>query len=312
MTRLKYALCALLLVFSATAFAGDDDDGYDRWNCREQSGLIGAGLQCVSCGIQQYYSSKGKPEMVPSEKWIMLLAANGRIHRDLNSSKKRDNIRGTVESESLKRLVISQIQAYGFCSRYIGKNTQQVTGGRNYRDLSGDDWKYLNTFMEGLALDPDDRKTQNKIAKDLFGFKDTVFGNGSAEAMEKLMDDLELDKQSASVTTKRTVFKKKLSSALGNGYDISGEKSETPNVIAAGDKDQGLRRCLEEVQQRLNTPEFADGNQAFCESMASSCSLAKNFCNKNAGSNDGYRPPRPLNKSLPSPPGPGKNSGGVN
>ena len=295
---------------------GVDNGGYDSWSCREQSGLIGAGLQCVSCGVQQYYSDQGLSDIVPSEKWIMLLAVNDRIHRDLNGSRKRDNIRGTVESNNLKRLVISKIQAYGFCTKYISQRTMKLTGGRNYRDLSSEDWQYIKDFMGGARLNPNDSRDQNGIAKELFGFRDTLVGQGSAAAMSQFLDDTEEDNEGMSVMSKRSAFKNKLGKALGNGYDVSGERIDTPNTIAAGDKDQGLRQCLQEVQQRLNSPEFADGNFGFCSAMAKSCSLQDDFC----GQQNAPPIPRPANNSsygrgsgggLPPPPAPGSRGNGA-
>lgn len=307
MTRLKYALSALLLVFCATGFA--EEDGYDAWNCREGEMLKGVGLQCISCGIQKYYSDKGKSEVVPSSKWLTLLAVNARQFRTLKSGAPSSTGYGTEEANAMKRVIISQIQAYGFCTTYISRDALRATGGKQYRDMSSNDWKQFTPLIKF-----DQEESNVLTAAKAFGFRNSSFlgidqGKDALISMRSMFDDSHLN--DFDVTQKRAVFKGKLKEALSD-YDVSGERKSTPEVIAGGDKDNGLRRCLEEVQQRLNTREFSDGNQALCETMASSCQMQKGFCNKNDFSNSsGSYTPQPPSRPLGNPPSGGKPPRGV-
>ncbi|MDG0818012.1 hypothetical protein [Bdellovibrio svalbardensis] len=306
MTRLKYALSALLFVFSATAFG---EEGYDEWTCREGEMLKGVGLQCISCGVQQYYSDKGQSDVVPSSKWLTLLAVSARQFRELPKIS-TSNGYGSQETDAMKKVIIAQIQAYGFCTKYISKDTLQLTGGKNYRDLSDPDWKIITPFIKF----DHEKSAVNDIAK-RFGFKDSTilgFGTDALTNMRDFIDDSHLN--NFTVTSKRTNFKNKLNAALSNGYNISGEKIDKKEIIGSGDKDQGLTRCLEEVRQRLNSRDFSNDNVELCGAMAKSCKMDSSFCggstNSSRSNNQEYRPSS-TSKQLGPPPGTSNRSGGV-
>lgn len=296
MTRLKFALSALLLVLSATAFA----EGYDEWNCRERDMLKGMGLQCVSCGVQQYYSDKGQTDVVPSEKWIALLAVGARQFRQLSNGRPAPRTGGYSDEETnnMKKVIISQIQAYGFCTKYISSDTLKITGGKDYRDLSGKDWDYVKSLIKA----DHEERDMNKAAK-FFGFKDGFVSDLALPNMRSLMDDEHL--RDFTVDSKRKDFKDKLRSALAPEYTVSGERSTAPQIIGAGDKDNGLRQCLEEVQQRLKAEPLQNSNVAFCSTMAKACQMNDEFCGGKPKVH--YHPSG--NKNLPS--APSKGSGSV-
>lgn len=269
-------------------------DGYDRWNCREQDMLIGVGLQCISCGLQDYYSQHGQSDVVPSEKWLALLAVNARSFRPIKSyglpgRPASSNGYGTNEMDNMKRLVIAQIQSYGFCTKYISKDTMKVTRGSRYRDLSSSDWAFVKQYINFSGSS----KSLDNVAK-FFGFRGSFLGNSPMENMRSLFDDSNLDNENsnAPIIEKRRLFKDKLKSTLTE-YDISGEKIDNKiDLFAAGDADNGIHQCMEEVQKRLNSSDYSTPNVDMCENMAKSCNLATDFCH-----NDLHSQPKLQSKS---------------
>lgn len=329
MKTLRYALLTLLVVFGTSAFAtpqyasnsdeGGTDEEWDDFLCRNQTHLVGMGLQCISCGVQKYYSDHGRPNIVPSEKWISLLAVGARNFKNIESSP--DGKRhmstggyGSIEMDNMKKVVIHQIQAYGFCVNYISKDAKNVTGGKNYRDLTAAESKYV-TQAAKRALKEDDLNDVSKF----FGFKQSKFlffetsDHGAIDGAKTFFDDANLN--DATTVFKREVFKKKLNDAL-NDYDISGEKKQNrEEIIAAGDKDNGLRQCLEEVQRRLQSPEYKTANTELCQTMAAQCEVEDSVCNDpnpNGGGSVGVpQPKRKGGGKLPPPPM-GDGRGGIN
>lgn len=321
MRHLKFTLCAFLFVIGSSSLSLAEDN-YDAWNCRERDALKAAGLQCLSCGIQQFYSDKGQADVVPSEKWLAFLAVNARAFRQLGAERppqgpgkpgtpgprpSRNSGDNSQELDNMKIVMIKQLQAYGFCTRFISKDTLKVTGGKNYRDLSADDWRFLRNLISRET-----NETEVNNAAKFFGFKQPSFlgiesGKVAMQSMRDLIDDSELNEFSSS--NKRSEFKEKLKKILTSEYDVSGERTHNNQVLASDDKDQGMRKCLEEVQQRLKSPEFSDDNKAMCTSMANACGIGLGVCSEPKSS--GARPPVEVGdgpskgagrKGLPSPP----------
>ena len=303
MARLKYVLGVLLILCSAIAFAEDD---YDAWSCHEGDMLKPMGLQCISCGIQSYYGSKSNAkDIVPSEKWLVLLASGARAFYDINPKQK--NRFSDTEKTAIQKIVISQIQAYGFCTQYISKEALRATGGARYRDLSSPEWAFFKEFIK-----TDQSEAGLTEAAKKFGFQHDGFFSGSNNSafsnLKYLLDDSQIR---SSFADKRGEFKSKLEEALKPEYNASGEKSSGRQILADKDKDGGLRKCLEDVRMRLNTEAISGGSSELCESMAKACSLQSTFCQSQNGSrkesvetSGGERKPLP---PPPAPPAPANN-----
>ena len=276
----KKIILASVIFFTSASFAG-----YDSWNCRERDMLKGLGLQCISCGVQKYYSSKDEnKEVVPSEKWIALLAVNARAFRALKSDAISKSSHGysTTELDSMRRAVIAQIQAYGFCTHYMSKEAfDTITKGsvkpKPFQDLTGVEWDYFKNFVT-----KDLSKSEINAAAKKFGFKQSTVlgietgGDVAMENMQSLFDDHEFD--NGTITAKRNEFKRKLKNALSTGYDVSGEKVEKKEIFGFNEEDQGLKQCMEEVQRRMSEPQFAGENAEMCKSMVKACDLNTSFC----------------------------------
>lgn len=259
----KKTFVVLAGLFTASAALA----GYDEFDCRSNNMMELSGVACVSCGIQKYYSDKGQ-EVVPSEKWLALLAVNTRAFRNTNPGSTDDIVRSDIAKENLQKVIISQVQAYGFCKDYLGKNTARSVRSKYYPDMSSKDWEFFNGFITNSR---DRNQTElGKAAKE-FGFQSNagLFGNGNKEAYENMrymMDDV--DYRSATLFEKRSAFKEKVNEAL------YGKKL----VAVSGGDDQGLRRCLEEVQAHLNNPPSDQESVKFCATMSNACDIDTGFC----------------------------------
>lgn len=330
MTRLKYALSAILLVTgsASTSIAKT----YDEWNCREGEKLKLTALQCVSCGVQSYFSEKVGHEVVPSERWMFLLGMTAKQTIKLGG-------RG-VPSEDTDRnqqmRVIKQIQRYGFCTNY---------GDKRKRDPKKPYWRdyAFNFTNRGNA----DESKLNEIAES-FGFAKNSFlgfGNKAGGNMRYLLNNVRdynksddesgngpVDFGAQSFSDKRTTFQKRLKETLDSGYDVSGEKkSGSSTSIASTPDGDDLRVCLEQVDQMQSgnseLSSFFQSNKeniAFCKTMADSCGIEdQSFCGTiNGGSDSGGsgtikpvpRPayPGPNGPGGGLPPPPGQRPGGVN
>ncbi len=124
---------------------------------------------------------------------MALLATNVRAYRNLKSDE-------YTTQQNLQRVVISQIQAYGFCTRYLANGET--------KDMTGDDWKYFSQFTNSSDRSEDDLGAAAKK----FGFKGGggILSSGKKEAyanMKFLMDDVEI--KSADLNYKRSNFREK-------------------------------------------------------------------------------------------------------
>ncbi|AHZ86228.1 hypothetical protein Bb109J_c0885 [Bdellovibrio bacteriovorus] len=270
MKQFSKALLATAIAFSATSALA----GYDKFDCRTNEQMNMAGLECITCGIQKYYADKGTPVEV-SDKWLTLIALNVQKEYGYNT------VRSDIDKQNFQKEVIRRIQTYGFCSEYLGKKTKETRPSREYKDMSWADWKYYNEFLNRDIKISD--KKMEEIASTL-GFKDEFLGSNPAENMNYLFEGMF---ENRSLDEKRKIFKEKLKQALESDYTVSGERREkTKEFIAKGEKDQGLTRCLADLNEKFMKKPMGDKEtHAFCGVIANSCDIArvnldsqKDFC----------------------------------
>ncbi|WP_374078333.1 hypothetical protein [Bdellovibrio bacteriovorus] len=304
MKRYQQVLAIAAIAFtSATSFAG-----YDEFNCVTNDSLELSNLQCISCGISKYYADKGV-EVTPSHKWLAILALKVRENKLDKDGK--GTTTSTDAEVNYKQQVIKKIQAYGFCTEYVGKDTPSRS--KNMHDMSSTEWR---TFFEFLNRDDlPSEKSYDKLSESL-GFRSTaLFGSGGAKKnMDYLFEGFDED---LSLNDKRALFKDKLKQGVASDYNVSGEKIENSRkFISSGDKDQGLRNCLSDIKRRFFEQQMSDKETfKMCEVMANACDLARTPMSKNdfcVHRGMGLRPatgtgtqPRPL----PPPPLPSKGTG---
>lgn len=304
MKKYQHVLTVAAIVFaSATSLAG-----YDEFECVTNPNLESANLQCISCGISKYYADKGM-EVTPSHKWLALLALKAR-EQGLGVS--NGVVRSDLAKERLQKSIIAEIQAYGFCTEYLGKNTLKNGRSKNYHDVSAEEWRVFFEFINRDKIPPE--KGYAKIAEQL-GFKNPgFFGKGTAKdnmdyLFQGAFENLSLDE-------KRALFKEKLNEGLAPDYNVSGDPVEkAKEFIAAGDKDQGLRNCLSDIKKRFFEQQMSDKDTfQLCETVATSCDLSRtpmdsknDFC---IHKGMGLRPVQPPPTQIPPPPRPAKSRPG--
>lgn len=241
--------------------------GYDEFDCVTNTNLELTGLQCVACGITKYYKDKGVEGVNPSQKWLALLAVKA---RERGFSETSEIAKSSYNKEQLQKAVIRQVQRYGFCTNYVGKDT---AGSRNSPDIKGDQWKTLYEFINRGSIPPE--SAYKKIASNFFGFKSPgVFSSGNAKTK---MDFLfEGAYENISLDNKRALFREK----IVDGRDF----------IESGDDDQGLRSCLGDIKQRFFPGRDASNQMSdrdtynLCQTMAQACDIervpmsADDFC----------------------------------
>lgn len=297
---------------------------YDDAACRKNTMLDLMGLGCISRGIQDYYSTKTQdmdnpPQIVPSEKWLALLGMmetqTGRLDLDPttgrpNKRERPDQVDSIVTSPDAKEIfqrdIIMKIQAYGFCTSYVSKETNRATGGKACKDLSADDWNCLRPTIAGrMNLDT----IQLQKMAEFFGFK-------SSDDMRNLT--IGLNDPNHSIFWNSTFQERRKSFAARLDQEIA-------SGIAS--KDNGLKVCMEQMQRTLSGTSgdpivskfLANDHEglAFCRNMADSCEIDAGFCAPykpaQRGSGGGIRvtvplaPPMiPPSQGLPKPPVPGQ------
>lgn len=240
MRRFSTAAAAAILLFTANGFAG-----YDNCDTREQSDHLRlTGLTCVSCGVQMYYNSQGKGDSVnPSERWLATLAAGARNLRELNPGGKGAHSESIVKNDtammSLHQVVISQIQAYGFCA-----NKYPVA----WKDVK----KFITNNTERSAED------QKFMAKAL--------GFDSRKDFAELLND------AAKVDKNGKVQKESLE-------DVRRKFRETAStLIAEDDLDADLKSCLLEMRAKKVEQMNDQQSYNLCTTMADACDLEHDFC----------------------------------
>lgn len=271
---------------------------YDDFDCRASASLKNAYLDCVSCGAQKYFSDKfPDKEVVPSEKWLAFLGVMTKQTSHLAPSRpdgrftSRDNdiVSNFDAREAYQKKVIAQVQAYGFCTKFIGKKNRG-------KDMSADDWKVVFSYLT-TSKNASDAELE-KLAE-FFGFDNPKFGskaesnmrylvtgkrvNPALETNRNRLNDFSEDPKDQ----RRPNFKRRLSEILDSNYDISGERTDTRAAITTGDKSTGLRECLEEIRgmqegrgDTMASTAFRNDSSSyeFCSTMANSCDMAPNFC----------------------------------
>ena len=313
---MKFLVSVLLSMtfLSVPVWADEEDDGFD---CQSNDAIRNAQLECVTCGIQRYYQGKrsGPSAVVPSEKWLAFLAATTRSYKKLNpdGTKQSDEsiIRSSTALQSFHWNIITQVQAYGFCTDFLGKTTKKAARSKAYRNLSSEDWQELKPFITG-SRDPD-TKSLNTLAKDMFGFADAMFSDKAQKNMYEFISDPNY--RESSVEGRREVFRSKVDRALAPEYDVSGERTGASQIIQTGSDDQGMRECLEQIRDNLSGKNKSLGsafrtgeNYQFCRSMAKSCELQGDLCGPSVKQIP-VAPPRAGKPVAPPPPVPTKGRG---
>jgi hypothetical protein len=241
MRRFSTALVAAILLSSATGFA------FDEWNCegKTNDAMDLVGLACVSCGVQKHYRSAGKGEVIPSKQYLAMLAVGARQFRQLNPGAKSERdgnpARNPTAKMNLQKTVISQVQAYGFCTKKTPVK-----------------WRYVNDFITDGRDRSKDQITD--LAKS-WGFKKGILSSTpSYDNFHRLVDDSALI--SVPIEEKRRAF-----------------RENSKELIDRGDVDGDLLECLSEVKNRAETEKPTDPQSyALCTSMASECGIESDFC----------------------------------
>lgn len=299
MKQFSKALLGTAIVFAtSTAVAG-----YDDFDCRSNGQMEMSGLKCVSCGIQKYYQDQGK-EIEVSDKWLALMGLLAQKQYGTNT------VTSSEDREKFQMSVIKLVQAYGFCSEYLGKDTLKQGRSREYHDMSAKDWGFVNDLLNRNKKVTDEQMDK---AAEMFGF-DSFFWRrqDNKDSLDYLFAGA-FDGQST-LDYKRDIFKEKLNQATIPDYNVSGEKIDRPkDYIKKGDKDQGLRKCLADVKERFFKQQMGDKtSHKFCATIANACDLPRknlaspreDFCLRQGMAL------RPASQSQPKPFGNGGRSSG--
>lgn len=240
MRRFSTVAAAAILLFTATGFAG-----YDNCTTTEQSSMLPLmGLACVSCGVQMYYSTQGKGDSVnPSERWLATLAVGARNIRKLNPGEiglhSESIVKKGTAMMSMHQVVISQIQAYGFCS-----NKYNVG------------WKDIRKFITNNAEASSDGK---KFVSKALGF------DGVDDFRELLNDAPKLDKDGNPIKESLDERRRKF-------------RETASDLIAKDDLDADLKSCLLEMRAKKVEQMSDQQSYKLCTTMADACDLEHDFC----------------------------------
>lgn len=260
----------ILMLLAMTLFSVISQAEFDDSNCERNASLEITEIQCVSCGIQKFYADKGQ-EVLPSDRFLTMLAAGARSFRNINSEGARTL--STTRADNLRKVLISQVQAYGFCQRASGVSR----GG----DIPARDTAAVNQLINNRQ-DPSPDAI-GEIAKK-FGFEGSgMLGiGGRAQArdnMKFVLDDLEIETQS--IADRRRNFRERSADAIAGSRIQSGPEGEF------------LRSCLTDMRNR-QTQSDADTRQ-LCRVMSQAC---------------GVQLPANCNGGLPAPTGGAARPGG--
>lgn len=291
MRRFSTVAAAAILLFTATGFADDtDNDYYQKCSTEGQSNFLPLmGLSCVSCGVQIYNTERGRNLPNPSEKWLATLASAARSFRELNAgepgAKSNSTVINGIAKVNMQKVVISQIQAYGYCTRQ-----------------SRVQWPVISKFITNKYDQNKENKTE--LAK-ILGFKKGFWSSSPAyDNFKSLLDD-------SAYTTSTLAAKRANFNAAAD------------NLLTAKDVDDDLRDCLNEMKSnRVNLDKSSDlQSYQLCHSMAKACDITEaDFCATNGmplsvktggggsgsssqgsgGSQQNPRPPIPASSKQPS------------
>lgn len=239
-------------VFAAEGGAGKEQTGFDERYCTESALMKRMPMRCVACGIQNYNSKKGETKR-PSERQLAIMAAAARSFRELNpgnTTRGNDNpARHDVAAQNLQRILITQIQAYGYCE---DNGTSDLAYLRNFitndRDLSDSEIAEAATNI-GIAGFRESTKIEN--FKTLFNdsARRTLSLEDRRKAFSAILDDV----------PKRYSSKKSASKYLKN----------TDDGWMTSD-------CLDEMRETMNRP--AIESRDLCMAMVNSCQLESELC----------------------------------
>lgn len=261
MRRFSTVAAAAILLFTATGFAG-----YDEWSCNETSMMKLNGLQCISCGIQKYYRDSGKGEVMPSEQWLATLATGATTIHQLNVGEKGSTAQSTVRNDIAKKnmqtIVISQIQAYNFCTKKSKPN-----------------WTYFNQFIthnrSNMYKSEKERiAVENDLAKAL-GFKPGWLTKENArEAFRGLLNDIAYTNEKTDPETGLKIPRSSMTDRRRAFNEYANE------LLSRKDVDDDLRDCLNEMKSRAKAEKPTDlQSYQLCKTMTESCDLTdENFC----------------------------------
>ncbi|MFS4460949.1 hypothetical protein [Bdellovibrio sp. HCB2-146] len=275
MRRFSTVLATAMVLSSVHVFAG-----FDERYCEESTTMKLMPMRCVSCGIQDYYRSKGK-EVVPSERLLATMAAAARSFRELNAgdtSRSGDStVRHDIAAKNLQRVLISQIQAYGFCTQ-----------------KSSIDWGYVKSFITN-----DRDRSQSDIAElakylGFAGFKEQTKIDNFKAVFE---DSRHIGK---SLAERRQVF-------LAATDDIPkryASKKSASKLLKGNDEGWATSDCIDEMRETMNRSDLESGE--LCKAMVNSCDLNMEVC---GAIDTRYQPPsgqtRQQAPSQPQPTGSG-------
>lgn len=279
----------LVLLFLSINLVGIQASAEESEECSSNDLLKASRLSCVSCGLTKYYKNK------PSHRWLALLAVRA---REKGFGLKDNNPLTSLEAEKeMQKRVIMDLQLYGYCENYKPKNFK---GGGIYHDLSASEWLMLSPFIKESRIPSE--KSYAALAEKM-GFKDPGFlSSGTAKSNFDLL--FEGSYGSETFEQKKIKFKEKLISEL----EPDVENASRQKIVGTGDKDQGLRSCLSEVNQKFFEPSKSDQESYdMCVALANECDIErdpkdfqKDFCARNGmklrkqgGSNFGTPPPPP-------------------
>jgi hypothetical protein len=261
-------------------------------NCYTNTSLQLSYLECVTCGAQNYMQKKAAEskdkslDVAPSERWIAMIATATRSYYEDNGV----NISGNIEArERLQKAVMMQIQAYGFCTKFDGSHGK-ANRKEGYFDMSFSQWDKVMPHLTGDRVAS--AKEMDKFAED-YGFDGATFSKKAGDNLKYLLfgdegsSDMSRDARRASFAKfegmklgdRRAAFQNRLDKVLNprNG-----------KVIIAED-DNGLRGCLQQVQNGLNGNGPAakafmsdePDSYGICKAMQESCDISDdggNFC----------------------------------
>lgn len=279
---MKFLVAALGLALTSSPVLA----AYDEFSCRESATLQNAQLQCVSCGIQEYFAKKFPDrEVIPADKWLLLLGATA---VQTIPFKANPVIVPGDEREKYQNLIIAKIQAYGFCTKYRGragkKDPKFSQDPKNPGAMSQSEYRRFSSAMSNSRMS----STEFTALAKNFGFAENVniqenmrhLINGKRSSTDSTPDFVE-EPQSE----RRSSFQRRLKWALSPGHSSPDDQSHIA-VIASDKEEQGLRECLEEIEKAQSGREptistmFQSEQESYdlCRTMSSSCEIDKHVC----------------------------------
>jgi hypothetical protein len=298
---MKSALFGVLLLASATSFAG-----YDKWECNTNNQSFKTfKMECISCGIQQYYQTTQQRDVLPSEKWLSLLAMVTKSTTDIKGSVVVD---GSEAQQTYQAAIIQRIQAYGLCTKYLGKKHDKITS--SHVDMTATEWNQIYKFT--IGKDDQGVNAIGKISESMYGFKSPGFDSlAKLFPISKDGDKTPIREfEDMSVSERTEVFRKALDSGLSDssplpqhvdGYPGASRGYASSSSFIDSD-DKGLRDCLTEIKTNQNA--VADSAE-LCNTMKTACDIPDKVMTCGKGSGAAAKAPAPGDRQIPPPPPPG-------